>query len=77
MLTCKDATRLCSEALDRPLTLRERLTLRAHLLICTGCTRYNEQMAALRRIAARFADGGFARPDGETDADGGNGSEGK
>lgn len=60
MLSCKEATRLCSESLDRALDLRERLTLRMHLMMCSGCTNYNQQMAWLRRISARYADGAFA-----------------
>lgn len=72
MLSCKEATRLCSESLDRTLDLRERLTLRMHLMMCSGCTNYHQQMAWLRRISARYADGAYAEPgpDG-TDAGGG------
>ncbi|AUM00218.1 hypothetical protein B4966_08600 [Rhodocyclaceae bacterium] len=60
MLSCKEATRLCSEALDRPLSLRERLALRMHLMMCSGCTNYHDQMAFIRNITARFARGEFA-----------------
>ena len=62
MLSCKDATRMCSEALDRPLGLRERLTLRMHLMMCSGCTNYHEQMVWLRRISSTYAGGAFADP---------------
>lgn len=57
MLSCKEASRLCSEALDRPLGLRERLTLRMHLMMCSGCTNYDRQMAYLRAIARRYSQG--------------------
>lgn len=60
MLTCKEASRLCSEALDRPLELRERLTLKMHLLLCSGCSNYNAQMARLRAISRGYAAGAFA-----------------
>lgn len=63
MLNCKEATRLCSEALDRELALRERLTLRMHLMMCSGCSNYQEQMAFIRRMTARFARGELAAHD--------------
>lgn len=56
-LTCKEATRLCSEELDRDLDLRERLTLRMHLLICTGCTNFRAHMQALRQASRALAEG--------------------
>ena len=57
MLSCKEATRMCSESLDRRLNLRERLTLKMHLMMCSGCTNYDRQMAYLRAIARRYAQG--------------------
>lgn len=50
MLSCKDATRLMSEAQDRDLAITETLGLEMHLLICSGCRRYREQMDFLHRI---------------------------
>ncbi|MHB1375792.1 MAG: zf-HC2 domain-containing protein [Thauera sp.] len=61
MLSCKDATRLCSDALERDLSLRERLSLRMHLAMCAGCTRFEEQLSVLRTLSRRFA-GGHAPP---------------
>lgn len=57
MLSCKDATRLCSDALERELSLRERLSLRMHLAMCAGCTRFEEQLAVLRTLSRRWAEG--------------------
>ncbi|MFM9968544.1 MAG: anti-sigma factor [Burkholderiales bacterium] len=48
-LTCKEASRLQSQALDRDLRLGERLSLRFHLGICDACTKVSQQMAFLRR----------------------------
>ena len=56
MLTCKEATRLVSQGLERRLGLAERLALRLHLLICDGCTNFNKQVAFLRRSLSRLAD---------------------
>lgn len=64
MLSCKDATRLCSDALERELSLRERLSLRMHLAMCAGCSRFEEQLAALRTLSRRWAEG-HAPPAGE------------
>ena len=49
--SCRRAVRLQSEALDHPLTFRERLGLRFHLLICKWCRRYGKQIAFLRTAA--------------------------
>ena len=46
--TCRDASRLQSEALDRPLSLPKRFGLRAHLLLCKWCRRYGKQLRFLR-----------------------------
>lgn len=58
MLSCKQATELMSQELDRPLSLIERLGLRLHVLICTGCHNYRRQMGILREACRRFGGGG-------------------
>lgn len=59
MLNCREAAGLCSDALDRPLGLRERLSLRMHLMMCSSCTNFEDQMAHLRAITRRYAEGRF------------------
>jgi len=49
MLTCKNATKLISKSQERPLALKERISLRFHLLICSGCNNYNKQMKLIRQ----------------------------
>ena len=39
---------LMSESLERRLTIRERLGLRLHLLVCAWCRRYLEQIKFMR-----------------------------
>jgi hypothetical protein len=56
MLSCKEATQLVSQGLDRRLKLWERVTLRVHLAICDGCTHFSRQMAFLRRAVRRLSD---------------------
>lgn len=54
MLTCKEATRMMSEAQDRPLAMGERLQLQMHLAMCRGCRNFREQMDFLRAACRRF-----------------------
>lgn len=60
-MKCIDATRLASESQDRDLSLPERASLQMHLMICTGCRRFNAQLGvlrqALRRVDALADDG--------------------
>lgn len=41
---------LMSESLERRLTIRERLGLHLHLLVCAWCRRYLEQIKFMRWI---------------------------
>ena len=50
MLTCKEATRLVSQAQDRKLVLSERIGLGFHLFICKWCRRYARQIRLLSRL---------------------------
>ena len=54
MLSCKEATRLVSQGLDRELALGERIALRVHLAICAGCRNVDRQLAFLRRAVSRL-----------------------
>ncbi len=49
--SCREATRLQSEAMDRPLSLRKRIGLRIHLALCRWCRRYGMQIGFLRSVA--------------------------
>jgi len=54
MLNCSQATELMSQEQDRPLALSERISLRLHVWICTGCANYRRQMRVLREACRRF-----------------------
>ena len=58
MMTCKQATGLMSQAQDRPLTLKERITLRLHLMMCSGCSNFNRQMDFIRKAFRRIGGDG-------------------
>jgi len=53
MLTCKQASALVSQSLDRRLSWHERLALRAHLWVCDACARFKRQMTFLRAAMRR------------------------
>jgi Putative zinc-finger len=48
-LSCKEASRLISEGMDRHLSFRERVVLRLHVGVCDACSRFAGQLAFLRR----------------------------
>ena len=48
MLSCKQASQLVSQSLDRKLNMRERFALKLHLFICKYCLRFSQQLAAIR-----------------------------
>ena len=48
---CRQIVPLLSQAQDRKLSWRERLTTKLHLLTCTFCTRYVRQLEFLRTAA--------------------------
>ena len=47
---CKEASRLQSEALHRPLALPQRMGLRIHLLLCNWCRRYGKNVRFLKGV---------------------------
>jgi predicted anti-sigma-YlaC factor YlaD len=54
MLNCKENSELLSQALDRTVTLRERLAMRLHLMMCRGCRNFEKQLTFLRRAAQEW-----------------------
>jgi len=55
MLSCKDTTVMVSQSLDRTLTLRERLGVKLHLMICVACRRMLKQMQLLSSVAQHYS----------------------
>lgn len=52
--TCREVHQLTSEALDRRLTLRERVRVRVHLMLCAACTAFGQQIQLLRSSMRHF-----------------------
>ena len=58
MLSCKEVCYIVSESQDGQLPWRERLRVRAHLLMCKACQRMVWQMEFLRTAARRYGSTG-------------------
>lgn len=63
MLNCKEVTRLYSESQERTLTLQERMSLKMHVMMCSGCHNFGKQIHTLRQAARAYADGADERTD--------------
>ena len=50
-ISCKAASRLISQSLDKPLSWQDKLALRFHLAICKYCKAFNRQLKQLRLAA--------------------------
>ena len=53
-LSCKEASRLISQGMDRRLSIAERIALRLHVGICDACTRFTSQVRFLRRALGAY-----------------------
>jgi hypothetical protein len=63
--TCQEATRLMSDSLDQKLSLRQRLQMKLHVLVCMWCERYRRQLLFLRQAmqqSSKYAERGIAPP---------------
>ena len=49
-MNCKEISRIASQAMDRPLTLRERVSVWMHMGICDPCRQFVAQLRLLRAI---------------------------
>lgn len=54
MLTCHQASQLLSQSLDRKLTRRELIRLGLHLMLCSMCRRFGQQVAGIRALLRRY-----------------------
>ena len=54
MMNCREATRLLSERQERPLGLREQLSLRVHLLLCHLCREFGKLVGSLSTQAHHY-----------------------
>ena len=54
MRNCKEVTALVIAREDRHLPMRERATLRVHMLICPACPRFERQILTLRNATRQW-----------------------
>lgn len=67
MMSCQEATRLLSEAKERPLGTKEKLALKVHLTMCGGCRNFDKQINFIRNATRAFAKGEDERINKDTD----------
>jgi len=53
-LSCRDASRLLSQSMERKLSLAEQAKLRLHLALCDACRNFGRQLKRLRQAAGRL-----------------------
>ncbi len=63
MLSCHQATRLASDAQERPLSFKEKVSLKIHTMMCSGCRNFETSMNTLRKAMKGFASGGYDSQD--------------
>ena len=56
MLTCKEVSKLLSQAQDENPGFRVRLNLRLHLMLCDGCTNFQKQLEFMRAALRKYRD---------------------
>lgn len=49
-LSCNEIVQSISNSMERPPSLRQRLSIRLHLLICKWCFRYQKQIRFIHNI---------------------------
>ena len=52
---CKQMTEWASQSMERPLSLRQRLLMRLHFLVCVWCERYVRQLRLIRVVLRKSA----------------------
>ncbi|MBF0386195.1 MAG: zf-HC2 domain-containing protein [Candidatus Omnitrophica bacterium] len=54
IVSCKIASKLISDSFERKLSLKEAVSLKAHLYICKTCVFFKNQVSGLREIISRY-----------------------
>jgi hypothetical protein len=53
---CAEMSRLASQSLEQPLSLKMRFKMWLHFLICVWCERYQKHLKFLHRAAPKFGE---------------------
>jgi heterodisulfide reductase subunit B len=46
-----------SESQERPLSVPEKMSLKLHTMMCSGCRNFGEQMGAIRQMTRAYVKG--------------------
>jgi len=57
MLNCQEVTRLVSEANERKLSVRERMEIRFHVMMCGPCTNFANQINFMHEAMRAYVSG--------------------
>ncbi len=57
MMNCQQATRLLSESQERALSLSEKVSLKVHVMMCSGCKNFSLQIPFLSQAMKAYARG--------------------
>tara|TARA_R110002072_G_scaffold94299_3_gene208439 strand:+ start:2158 stop:2370 length:213 start_codon:yes stop_codon:yes gene_type:complete len=57
MMNCKEATRLLSEKKDRPLSGKEKASLKFHMMMCSACRNFGKHMDSISVFAQSYTKG--------------------
>lgn len=56
-MNCRQVTRLISEGQERELSLSEKVSLKMHLMMCSGCKNFSLQIPFLSQAMKAYAKG--------------------
>lgn len=54
MMNCKNATKLMSLEKDSQLSFKQHVSLRFHMMMCSGCRNYNKQIDFIRKAMQQY-----------------------
>jgi len=55
MMNCREATRLMSESQERKLLVSNQMLLQLHVMMCSGCHNFKQQMGTIRTRTREYA----------------------
>ncbi|PKO62280.1 MAG: hypothetical protein CVU24_04800 [Betaproteobacteria bacterium HGW-Betaproteobacteria-18] len=56
-MNCQQATKLISESQERALSLPEKMSLKVHVMMCSGCKNFSLQVPFLSKAMKAYAKG--------------------
>lgn len=64
IFSCKHVAKSINKSLDQPLSLKEKMAIQMHLMMCQNCRFFKKQMLFLRRASRRFSNLNAYQSDG-------------